>query len=487
MSQALKVGIFGTIGLIVLAYFILKVEKWQLFGPRGERVQAAFASVAGLDDQASVRVAGVRVGRVDGIGLEGGQAIVTLLLERPVELRQGASAKISNLGILGDKFVVLDPGPPGAPPLQAGAVLPGEAPVSFDDALAKLDGLAGSLQETMGSISGGPEGSAIRRLLDSLEATSHEIRGLVADNRGQISTTVGHFAEVSGTLAAELPRLTAQMERLLGEVEAVVSENRGDLKATMGQVREATDGIRLSIDNLNDISGKIARGEGTVGKLINSDETHDQLVSALGTIESGVQELSDTLGRVKKYKLDLGFDTYWLESVEESRTAFSITLDPQTDRFYRLAVVDDPRGRVRSQTDVVTVTGPDGESATTTTRRVSIEDKVTLDAQFGFELGRGALFRAGLFESSGGAAFDYRLPSGAVSLSLEAFDFGREDDLDPHLRFITRWQLHPNIFLQGGVDDFLESDRESVFLGAGFRWSDDDLKYLLGSLPTTGF
>ncbi len=488
MSQAIKVGIFGAIALAVLAYLILKVEHWRPFAPAGVRWEAVFESVAGLDDKATVRVAGVRVGRVDGVGLRDGQAIVGLLLEPPVELRQGARARIANLGILGDKFVVLDPGPPGAPPLAPGAVLPGEAPVSFDDALARLDGLAGSLQETVGSISGGPEGSAIRRLLDSLEATSDEIGRLVADNRSQISTTVGHFAEVSATLSRELPRLAEQMERVLGEIEGVVGENRGDLRQTMVQVREATDGIRGSIDNLNEISGRLARGEGTVGKLLTSEETHDQLLSTMGTIESGVQELSDTLGRVRKLKLDLGFDSYWLESQDEARTAFTIQITPEgKDRWYHLGVVDDPRGRVRTNTEVTTATLPDGSTETTTVRRVNTEDKVTLDAQFGFRLGERADFRAGLFQTTAGLGVDWEPVAERFRLSLEAYDFGREEDLAPHLRLIGRWRLHPNFFLQGGYDDFLESDRDSIFLGGGVRWSDDDLKYLIGSLPTGGF
>ena len=309
MTQALKVGIFGVIALVVLAYLILQVEQWSPFAPAGVRYQAAFDSVAGLDDKASVRIAGVVVGRVDGVGLSEGRALVTLLLERPVELRQGASARIANLGILGDKFVVLDPGPLDAPGLAPGAVLPGEAPVSFDDALAKLDGLAGSLQDSFSTLGGGDQESAIGRLLDSLEATSDQIGLLVADNRSQISDTVSHFADVSATLSRELPRLAEQMERVLGEIEGVLGDNRGDLEQTMAQVRDATDGIRVSIDNLNEISGRLARGEGTVGKLLTSEETHDQLLSTMGTIESGVQELSDTLDRVRKLRLDLGFDS----------------------------------------------------------------------------------------------------------------------------------------------------------------------------------
>lgn len=489
MTQALKVGIFGLIALAVLGYLILQVEQWSPFAPEGVRYQAAFDSVAGLDDKASVRVAGVVVGRVDGIGLsDDGRALVTLLLEKPVELRQGAGARIANLGILGDKFITLDAGPLGAEALAPGAILPGEAPVSFDDALARLDGLAGTLEESFTSIAGGGQESSIARLLDSLEATSNEIGLLVADNRGQISTTVGHFADVSATLSRELPRLADQMERVLSEIEGVIGENRGDLKATMEQVRDATDGIRVSIDNLNEISGRLARGEGTVGKLLTSEETHDSLLSTMGTIQTGVEQLSDTLGRVRKLKLELGFDSAWLDEYEASRTGFSVRLDPQSnDRFYRIGLVDDPRGRVRVSTDVTTVTLPDGTTQTTRVRQVKTEDKATLDAQFGFRLAEATSFRAGLFETTGGLALDWEPGDKRFSLSLEAYDFDREEDLAPHLRLIGRWRAHPNFFLQAGFDDPLESDRDSIFFGGGLRWSDDDLKYLLGSVPVGSF
>ena len=113
MSQAVKVGIFGTIALIIAALFIWRIEDINPFARGAQRVDAMFNSVAGLDDKAAVRVAGVRVGRVDGIGLDGGRARVTLLLERPVALTAGARARIANLGLLGDKYVELVPGPEG--------------------------------------------------------------------------------------------------------------------------------------------------------------------------------------------------------------------------------------------------------------------------------------------------------------------------------------------------------------------------------------
>jgi phospholipid/cholesterol/gamma-HCH transport system substrate-binding protein len=485
MSQALKVGLFATIALVLLGYFVMRIEDLNPFSEPAYELEAEFESVAGLDDKATVRVAGVRVGRVDGIRLEDGKAVLRLVLETPVELRQGASASIANLGMLGDKYVQLDPGPRGAPPLPDGALLPGSAPLSFDEALSKVSSLGDSLQDALGGLSGeSGEETPVSRLLDNLDATTREIRALVADNRAQIASSIDNFESLSGSMADSLPRLADQMERLLTQIEAVVTENRSNLRDGMENAREVTAELKESMENLTAISDKIARGEGTIGKLVNSDETHDQLVSTLDSIETGVASLSDTLGRVGKLQLDLAYDGYWLEDLEESHSALSFTLDPQSDRFYYLQVVDDPRGRADVETRETTVTNPDGSTETTTIRTVKTDDDVLFSAQFGFELGAATRFRAGILESTAGLGVDYPLFDRKLWLTLDAFNFDREDDLAPQLRFATRFRLNEHLYLLGGLDDFLESDRDSIFLGAGIRWSDDDLKYLIGSVPT---
>lgn len=483
MSQALKVGLFALLALIALGYFIMRIEDLNPFSEPAREVEAEFDSVAGLDDKATVRVAGVRVGRVDGIRLKDGKAVLRLVLETPVELRQGAGAEIANLGMLGDKYVQLDPGPRGAPPLPEGAVLPGTSPLSFDEALAKVSDLGDSLERALGGLTGEGEETPVSRLLDNLDATTREIRALVADNRAQIAASIDNFESMSSSMAESLPRLAEQMERLMDQVEAVVAENRGNLQEGMENAREVTAELKTSVENLNTITDKIARGEGTIGKLVNSDETHDQLVSTLDSIESGVATLSDTLGRVGKLKLDVAYDGYWLEELDETHAALSFTLDPQSNRFYYLQVVDDPRGLERVKTTETTVTNPDGSVDTTTTRTVKTEDRVRFSAQFGFELGRTGRFRGGLMESSAGLGVDYPLFDRRLWLTLDAFNFDREGDLAPQLRLATRFRLNDHLYLLGGLDDFLESDRDSIFLGAGIRWSDDDLKYLIGSVP----
>jgi phospholipid/cholesterol/gamma-HCH transport system substrate-binding protein len=205
MSQAVKVGIFMTAALALLAWLIFRVEDWSPASAQGRRVDALFESVEGLDDKAAVRVAGVRVGRVDGIRLEGQRARVTLLLTEDVELTVGAQARIASLGLLGDKFLQLDPGPDGGPPLPPGATLPGETPVTFDQALAKLDRIGDSVEQLLGG-GGGAEGAGFGPLVDSLRATADELRAVIAENRQSFGGTMRKPCATSSASAPPWPR-----------------------------------------------------------------------------------------------------------------------------------------------------------------------------------------------------------------------------------------------------------------------------------------
>lgn len=478
MANLVRVGIVATLCLVLLAVFIWKIEDLNPFGVKGQRVDALFRSVAGLDDKASVRLAGVRVGRVDGIGLDGRMARVSLVLDRPLPLTEGTVARIANLGLLGEKYVEIIPGPAGAPPLRAGAVLPGETPPSFDDAMAKLQDIGSSIQQVTGAFSG----ESINRLLGSIEATSEEVRALIAENRATVGSTVRNFDVVSATLARELPRLAAEMQRTVAQISGLVQENRGNVDASLANVRELTDKLQTSVDNLNQISGKIASGEGTIGKLINSEEGYHEVISTLDSIQGGVEKLSTTLGAVQRFKLDLDLQSYYLEAPQESRASFAVTIDPQDAKhLYRGGLADGPNGRRRHKTQTVTTTAPDGSVSTQTIDTVSVEDRYVWTGLFGFQAPRDVRLWAGLIENSGGVEVDAAFLDRRLQMSFEAFDFNRPDFDQPHLRLAGRWQLHPNLYLIGGYDDPLEQD--SFFLGAGIRWPDENLKYLLGAVP----
>jgi|CXWL01.1.fsa_nt_gi phospholipid/cholesterol/gamma-HCH transport system substrate-binding protein len=491
MSNAVKVGIFSTIVLVLLAVLILRIEDLNLFGGPTRHLYARFDTVAGLDDKATVRIAGVRVGRVDGITLDGLSAKVRLMIENPVTLTEGTRARIANMGMLGDKYVILIPGPDGAAELPDGSVVPGTTPPTFDEAMDKLSEIGDSVKGLMGGITGEGGENAIGRLIANLEAVSGDIRVMVSTNRDEIDATLANAESFSATLAAELPKIAEQVRRVLdqteravAQIEGAVGENRPELRASIENLKKLSESAQISVQNINELTGKINQGEGTIGKLVNSSELHDNLVSTLDSVKGGVDTLSNTLGRIEKVRLELGLESFYLTEPGEARSSFSLDLDPKSGRFYRVAVVESPTGKETVKTEEVTVTNPDGTTETTRRDIHKTEDKATISALLGFRPGGEARVMAGLIEGTGGVQVDYPINDGRYWLSLEAFDFDRAGDLDPHLRLTGKWFLSPNAYLVGGYDDPLVDDQRSFFIGGGLRWEDQDLKYLLGSIPS---
>ena len=490
MSPTARLGAFMLAALVVLGVFIIKIEQIPI-GTKGsrQRVRAAFPTVAGLDEKSPVRIAGVRVGLVERIALDGDRAVVTLALEPGVRLHRGARAEVTSLGMLGDKYVELYPGPLDNPPLDPHAVLEGSSPVAFDQVLKTANDVGGDIKAVTESLRrslGGPEGQQrIDEIIENIRQLTEETKQLVAANRSDVDATIANFRAFSTTLKEELPRLAERLNTLADRVDSVVAENRENLGESITNIKDLSARLRVSADNLNEITGKIARGEGTIGKLVHDEETVDNLNSTLRSVESGVASLKNTIGRAERWQLDVNMRSEALTGLDETRSAFGIDLHTTDRRFFRLELVDSPWGRERTTSEVITTSYPDGRTETVTRDTLRTSDATAVNAQIGFHLGEDFTVRAGVFESAGGVAVDKALFDRKLRLSLEAYDFGRETK-PPHFRIEGRWYLSPNLFAFGGWDDPTWSDRSSVLFGGGVTWTDDDLKYLLGTAASFG-
>jgi phospholipid/cholesterol/gamma-HCH transport system substrate-binding protein len=105
------VGLFVLAGLGAIAYLSLSVGGLAYGGPAGFVLYANFDEIGGLKARAPVVISGVRVGQVSSIGLSDDyRARVTLDLDPRLELPVDTSASIVTSGVLGDRYVSLQPG-----------------------------------------------------------------------------------------------------------------------------------------------------------------------------------------------------------------------------------------------------------------------------------------------------------------------------------------------------------------------------------------
>ena len=104
------VGLFVVLGLCALAYLSIRLGQLQIGQGRTYDLTAVFPSVAGLRVGATIEIAGVQVGRVQDITLTNYTAVVTLRVEKQVQLQEDAIASIRTRGLIGEKYVSITPG-----------------------------------------------------------------------------------------------------------------------------------------------------------------------------------------------------------------------------------------------------------------------------------------------------------------------------------------------------------------------------------------
>ena len=129
-NNEVRVGVFVLLaGLVAAAasFWILGRAPWQ-GGSSELRVQMTHSG--GVRPGDSVRVAGVQAGRVEALELRPGEAYpVELLvsLDRSIVLHQGAFARLASDGLLGTRYLEIEPGPLDQPLLDPARSLIGEA------------------------------------------------------------------------------------------------------------------------------------------------------------------------------------------------------------------------------------------------------------------------------------------------------------------------------------------------------------------------
>jgi phospholipid/cholesterol/gamma-HCH transport system substrate-binding protein len=190
-----------------------------------------------------------------------------------------------------------------------GTVIQGTSPISFDEAIKTFNDLGSDLKAVSASLRqslGGPEGQKrLDEIIENVREISADLKAAVEANRADVDATIGNFRSFSETLKTELPRIADKMNRLADRVDSLVADNRQNLDESIANIKDLSAKLRISADNINQISGKIARGEGSIGKLVNDETTVNNLNASLKSVESGVESLKNTIGRAERWRLDV--------------------------------------------------------------------------------------------------------------------------------------------------------------------------------------
>jgi len=192
LTNEMKVGVLVVMCVLILIGFLYKTGSLD-FKKEGYEVKALFNIVAGVQNNAPVRLAGVEIGQVKDVRLSYGESTkveVALWIREDAKLRQDSRAFITALGLMGEKYIEVTAGSEGAPFLEPGGIIAGDDPLEFDALAKKGENIAEALEETLSNINKLAQNSntvvsdnkdKIDAIFENLEATTENFKEFSED------------------------------------------------------------------------------------------------------------------------------------------------------------------------------------------------------------------------------------------------------------------------------------------------------------------
>jgi len=156
----LKVGVFMLIGIAILFVIVFSIGDINL-SRSGYRIKVYFNFASGIGPSAPVRLAGVGIGQVQAIRIvydekeKKSKAELTAWIQEGAKIEKDATATINTLGLLGEKYLEIFPGTPGAPVLNNNDRIAGKDPVAMEKVTENLASLSDSVREVVDKLKKG--------------------------------------------------------------------------------------------------------------------------------------------------------------------------------------------------------------------------------------------------------------------------------------------------------------------------------------------
>ena len=484
----------GALVLVVgaLSYFLIRSTNERASGSNGYTVWGLFKDASGLFEKSRVQTAGISVGQIDLRQLDPktAQAKITVRMQPGIKLWSNAVVSKKSASLLGEYYLEIDPGTPFAlvkgqrqemAPLKEGDQITNvREPTGMGELMADIGTMLPILKDilvdvhtlTSGTISDIATNAneliktnsiVLERLLNRVDRIAANIEGVTSAEAGDAKVAIKNVREI-----------TESIKTLVGSSEGEVKETGSAVRGSIVKLQNTVDNLDKTLRNMETITSRLEKGEGTAGRLLADD-----------TIANNVEEITEDAGSfvrgITKLQTIVGLRMEYNFISHTTKEYLSVQLVPRPDKFYLIELVQDPRG-FREVTSQVTNSSATGTTSSTT---ATTSQKLRFTLMLGKRIGPIA-GRFGIKESTGGFGVDLYLLDDHLTLSVDVFD--TLTNQYPRVKPAVAWSIWKrNLFLVGGADDVVNTNRATAGAGGGYDWfvggqlvfNDEDLKSLL--------
>jgi phospholipid/cholesterol/gamma-HCH transport system substrate-binding protein len=499
LSRLVTFAIVLTVMVGVGALIRAKVPNPQAGG--SFHTYALFRDASRLAIGSPVVIAGVRVGDITNMTIQGRFARIDMRLGAKINLPTETFATKKADSLFGDSYVDLTP--VGSDPV---VLLKDGEPIAHVQEGGSTDATLRAIARTMPKID-----SALVTIHDFMVSSRTWVNGALLDrlrgadtwlDRGTIESGVATADRAmerfeSGTTKAAdavaearpsiLKRL-ADFDRGITNARTQMRDGKQALQTALADAREGFDRLDENVDKAAEIFAAVNEGrgddwKGTLGRLVNDPDLANQIEDFSGDVAEGAAGL-------RRFRSWIGGRTEVSVKTGDVRAYATAEMHTRTDKFYLIEFsYSQLGGSIDSELADSTTSG-------NFTKTQEIGDQFRFTAQFGKRFGA-LQVRAGLKDSTPGIGADALFFNGRLRLSSDLFG---SFDKTPRLKVAGALAIFRSIYVMAGVDDALNTPGElpvitgntqvpgtfeklrygrDYFVGASLQFSDADLATML--------
>lgn len=290
-----RVGLMIAVAVALLCFAIFSIGHGSRLFKRTDNLEAHFQSINGLQTGAPVTLAGMNIGAVDAIRFprdpKADYVIVRMWIEQDAlaRIHSDSVAHISTMGLLGDKYVAISAGTPGAPLVRPGAVIPSRNPIDYATLLQKKG--TGDLIANTIAIS-----DSLRQLLASVEhgngLLSQLIKGEPGVPRGKQLT----LASIQQTMV-NMNRLTSQLNTTLTRINrgqglaGAFFSKRFNGDRMLRDMTQAARSMEVTSRKMNQLIDRFNNAQGVVPQLIYNRVYANSVMTNMAQASESLKEI----------------------------------------------------------------------------------------------------------------------------------------------------------------------------------------------------
>ncbi|SEP59786.1 phospholipid/cholesterol/gamma-HCH transport system substrate-binding protein [Mycobacterium sp. 88mf] len=285
-----KVGVVGSVVIVAAIVGATNYDAIPFLGS-GHSYTAQFADAAGLRADSPVEVAGLRVGQVSSIRLDGDRVVVGFDIDRSVFVGDRSEAAIKTKTVLGAKVVEVTP--------RGDAPLEGPIPLELTTSPYQLADALGDLSVTINGLD-----------TDELSTSLQTLAETFADTPPELRAAVDGVSRLSGTLAERDTQLRSLLSDV-GKVSTVLGQRSSQIVDLITNSNALLTQIRTQSAALDSISNSIVAVSRQIRGFIAENResftsTLDRLNGVLAIIDNRRERLQDAVKRLNSYAMALG-------------------------------------------------------------------------------------------------------------------------------------------------------------------------------------